>query len=66
MTVFGKCTVVACKLPSGFVLVESSACVSPENYDQELGESICRDRIINKLWELEGYRLQTEVAKWQA
>lgn len=66
MTVFGKCTVVARKLPSGFVLVESSACVSPENYDQALGESTCRDRIINKLWELEGYRLQTEVAKWQA
>lgn len=37
MTVFGKCTVVACKLPSGFVLVESSACISPENYDQALG-----------------------------
>lgn len=66
MTVFEKCTVVACKLPSGFVLIESSACVSPENYDQALGESICRDRIINRLWELEGYRLQTEVAKWQA
>ena len=66
MTVFGKCTVVACKLPSGFVLVESSACISPENYDQALGESTCRDRIINKLWELEGYRLQTEVVKWQA
>ena len=55
---------VACKLSSGFVLVESSDCISPENYDQALGESTCRDRIINKLWELEGYRLQTEVAKW--
>lgn len=65
-TVFDKCTVVACKLPNGFVLVEYSACISPENYDPEIGERNCRDKIINKLWELEGYRLQTEVAKWLA
>ena len=65
-TVFDKCTVVACKLQNGFVLVEYSACISPENHDPEIGERNCRDKIINKLWELEGYRLQTEVAKWLA
>ena len=35
-TVFEKCTVVACKLPNGFVLVESSACVDPTNYDEHI------------------------------
>lgn len=60
-TVFDKCTVVSCRLPNGFVIVESSACVSPENYDEEMGVDICLNKIANKLWELEGYRLQEEL-----
>lgn len=60
-TVFDKCTIVSCKLPNGFVIVESSACVSPENYNEETGISICLDKITNKIWELEGYRLQSEM-----
>lgn len=59
MTVFDKCTIVTCKLPNGFVIVESSACVSPENYDEETGIEICMRRIIDKIWELEGYKLQS-------
>ena len=62
-TVFGKCTIVACKLPNGFVIVESSACVSPENYNEEMGIDICLDRIADKIFELEGYRLQEELHK---
>lgn len=58
MTIFDKCTIVACQLPNGFVIVESSACVSPENYDKETGVSICLDKIADKIWELEGYKLQ--------
>lgn len=57
-TVFGKCTVVSCRLPNGFVITESSACVSPENYDEDMGAEICFDKIADKIWELEGYRLQ--------
>ena len=57
-TVFDKCTVVACRLPNGFVIVESSACVDPENYDAELGFDICMNKIKDKVWELEGYMLQ--------
>lgn len=60
-TLFDKCTVVACKLPNGFVIVESSACVSPENYNEEMGIDICLDKIRNKIWELEGYNLQTRL-----
>lgn len=60
-TAFGKCTIVICKLPNGFILTESSACVDPVNYDEEMGEQICKERIENKLWELEGYLLQTDV-----
>ncbi len=57
-TVFGKCTIVSCRLPNGFVITESSACVSPENYDEDLGAEICFDKIAGKIWELEAYRLQ--------
>ena len=63
-TVFDKCTVVTCRLPNGFVITESSACVSPENYNEEMGANICIDKIIDKVWELEGYKLQDEV--WRA
>ena len=57
-TVFDKCTVVSCCLPNGFVITESSACVSPENYDENVGVDICFDKIADKIWELEAYRLQ--------
>lgn len=57
-TFFDKCTVVAMRLPNGFVLVESSACVDPKNYDFNMGVSTCKERLIARVWELEGYKLQ--------
>jgi len=62
-TVLGKCTVVTCQLPNGFIIVESSACVDPANYDEKLGAEICLKRIENKIWELEGYKLQSELSE---
>lgn len=62
-TVFGKCTVVTAKLPNGFVITESSACVDVDNYDRQLGFEICKRKIINKIWELEGYKLQQKIYK---
>ena len=60
-TAFDKCTIVACKLPNGFVIVESSSCVDPANYDEDMGVDICMKNIENKLWELEGYLLQNQL-----
>ena len=60
-TVFAKCTIVAVQLKNGFVIVESSSCVDPINYNEAMGVSICMERIKNKLWELEGYKLQNEL-----
>ncbi|AFQ27318.1 Gp49 family protein [Bacillus thuringiensis] len=59
----GKCTVVVAKLPNGFILTESSACVDPTNYDVNIGIECCKERIVDKIWHLEGYRLQCELAK---
>lgn len=57
-TVFDKCTVVTCRLPNGFVISDYAACVDPKNYDEDMGIEICHERIKNKVWELEAYRLQ--------
>ena len=60
-TVFEKCTLVTVKLANGFVITESSACVDKANYDENMGKEICLERIKNKLWELEGYKLQCKL-----
>lgn len=58
----GKKTLVGiCELPNGFVIVDSSSCVDPDNFDFEIGKSILMERFTNKLWELEGYKLQSEL-----
>jgi len=57
----GKCTVVVARLPNGFILTESSACVDPTNYDVNIGMECCKKRIIDKIWLLEGYRLQCRI-----
>lgn len=55
-----KTTCVTATLPSGFEIVATSACVDPANYDEALGRKLCINKIEDKLWELEGYRLQVE------
>lgn len=57
-----KTTVLLARLPNGFEIAATSACIDPANYKQEIGEAICKERIVNMLWQLEGYRLQSELA----
>lgn len=54
-------TVVLAKFPSGWMELESSACVDPNNYDHDLGIEICKNRIADKLWKLEGYLLMDKI-----
>ena len=60
-TMGDKTTVVRAVLRNGFEIVESSACVSAENYDEALGAQICMEHIKNKVWMLLGFLLQTAV-----
>lgn len=60
---FGKCLILSCKLKNGFVITESSACVDPKNFDATIGVQICKERIKNKIWELEGYGLQNNICE---
>lgn len=62
MNINNKTTIVVATLPNKFVIVESSSCVDPANFDEQIGQDICMDRITNKIWELEGYCLQKKVS----
>lgn len=42
-------------LRNGFIIVEDSSCVDPENYNGDIGVAICREKADNKIWELLGY-----------
>jgi hypothetical protein len=56
-----KTFIMKCVLPNGFVIVEYASCVDPANFSTNVGYEICEERIKNKIWELEGYKLQSEV-----
>lgn len=57
-TIGQKNTLVRVVLPTGFELVEASACVDPANYSEEYGEEICMEKIKDRLWFLMGFILQ--------
>ena len=60
-TLGDKTTVVRAVLRNGFEIVESSSCVSKENYSVDLGTQICLKKIKDKIWFLLGFLLQTAV-----
>ena len=39
-----------------------SACVSPENFDAEIGRKVAGEHAVNKIWPLMGYELRTKLA----
>ena len=56
----GKCVVCELILANGFSVRGESACVSPANFDQEIGNSIAFKNAREKIWQLEGYLLQEQ------
>ena len=51
-------TVCCLTLLNGFTVTGESACASPENFNQELGEKIAYGNARDKIWALEGYLLK--------
>lgn len=49
-------------LRNGFTVTGESACVSPENFDEEIGRKVARQNAINKVWPLMGYELRNKLA----
>lgn len=54
----GKAMVCELILRNGFSVRGESACVSKENFNEEIGRKISYEDARNKVWMLEGYLLQ--------
>jgi hypothetical protein len=54
-------TVCVLTLQNGFVVTGESACASPENYNQEIGNRVARENAESKVWMLEGYLLKEKL-----
>ncbi len=53
-----KTVVCEITLENGYTVRGDAACVSPENFDQEIGNGIAFKNARDKIWQLEGYLLQ--------
>ena len=49
-------------LKNGFTVVGQSACASPDNYNYDIGKRLARQDAFNKIWQLEGYLLRSQLA----
>jgi Phage protein (N4 Gp49/phage Sf6 gene 66) family len=57
----GVLTVCVLTLRNSFTVTGESACASPDNYDQEIGEKIAFTNAREKIWALEGYLLKEKL-----
>lgn len=58
----GCLTICVLVLKNGFTVTGESAYVSPDNYDQTIGERIARQNAVEKIWPLLGFRLKDRLA----
>lgn len=49
-------------LKNGFTVTGESACVSPENFDAQIGRTVARAKALEKIWSLEGYLLREKLS----
>lgn len=55
------CTLCALVLRNGFVVIGTSAPVSMENFDRDLGRKISKQKAVDQIWPLEGYLLRQKL-----
>lgn len=58
----GTLMICVMTLRNGFTVTGESACASPENFRQEIGEKVSRENAKSKIWALEGYLLKERLA----
>jgi hypothetical protein len=61
---FPGTTVTVCllTLKNGFSVLGESACASPENFDEAIGQKIALSDATEKIWALEGYLLREKLS----
>lgn len=58
-----QCLTICCLvLSNGCVVTGTSACVSPENFDRDIGRAAARNKAIDQVWPLLGFRLRDQLA----
>lgn len=57
----GLLTFCVLVLKNGFTVTGESACVSPANFNAQIGRDIAYGKAREKIWQLEGYRLKQAV-----
>lgn len=60
-THLGCLTLAVVVLKNGFVVIGSSACASPENYDMALGEKFAYEHALRQLWSHFGFCLRQKL-----
>ncbi len=48
-------------LRNGFTVTGEAACVSPENFNADIGKAVARENAVNKIWPLMGYQLKEQL-----
>lgn len=56
-------TICVLVLRNGFTVTGESACASPENFDAEIGRKIARQKAVEKIWPLLGFRLHDRLSR---
>jgi len=51
-----KTIILHATLPNGFEVVTSASCVDPDDYDADIGQRICLDRLRDRVYELVGFQ----------
>lgn len=54
-------TICVIQLPNGFCVTGESAAASLENFQEDIGQKLAFEKARDKVWELEGYRLKSEL-----
>lgn len=49
-------------LKNGFTVTGESACASPKNFDADVGRQIARQKAVEKIWPLLGFRLRDQLS----
>jgi hypothetical protein len=58
-------TICVLTLKNGYTVHGTSACASPDNFNQEIGERIARQNAVNQIWPLMGYELRSKLHRLQ-
>lgn len=56
-------TICAITLKNGFTVVGESACIDPDNFNHSIGEQVAYNNAFEKIWQLEGYRIKSQLAE---